>query len=86
MKYARVNENNIVIEIFNVPPGASINDCFVPVIADQFIAASDEVENGWVLGDDGIFTSSTPEEVIEEDPPEEVIEEDPPEEEPTVDG
>ena len=87
MRYARVDENNIVIEIFIVPPGATINECFVPIIAEQFIQASDEVENGWVLGDDGIFTLPTTEEVVTEDPPtEEVVTEDPPTEEPAVDG
>jgi hypothetical protein len=37
MKYARLNENGVVLEVFTPPEGASINDCFTPSVASLFV-------------------------------------------------
>lgn len=85
MRHARLDGINKVTEIFVVPSGTTINDCFVPIIAEQFIPVSDEVDLGWELLEDGTFKAPEPV-VIEETPTEKVVnsEETPTEE--VVDG
>jgi len=77
MKYARVDDQSKVIEIFVEPEGFTINECFVPIIVQQFIAVSDEVNYGWIKQEDGTFVEFIPE-------PEETAV--PPDEEVIVDG
>lgn len=47
MKYARLNEENVVLEIYIPPEGFTINECFHPLIAEQFIQVPDNVDIHW---------------------------------------
>ena len=47
MKYARFN-NSTAIEVFTVPDGFTINDCFHADVVAQFEAVADDVTVGWV--------------------------------------
>ncbi len=63
MKYARLSTEGVVIEVFTPPTGFSIPDCFHPIIASQFQACPEEVDQNWTLEPDGSFTAPiTPEE------------------------
>lgn len=59
MTYARVHES-IVIEVFVVPQGFTINDCFTPEIVAQFEPCPDEVKPGWIKQEDGTFVAPPP--------------------------
>jgi hypothetical protein len=57
MKYARVSDQNIVIEVFTPPSGFGIADCFYPSIAQEFEACPDQVDQNWLKQEDGSFTA-----------------------------
>ena len=59
MKYARVNES-IVVEIFSTFTGFTIDQCFTPELVAQFFPCADDVECGWVMSEDGVFTPTPP--------------------------
>lgn len=59
MKYARIQEAR-VIEVFVVPQGFTINDCFTPEIVAQFEPCPDEVEQNWIKQEDGTFVTPPP--------------------------
>lgn len=52
MRYVRVIDN-VAIEIFDTPYGVSINDCFHPTIASEFVEAPESVVAGDILTGDG---------------------------------
>lgn len=43
MKYARLDSNGTVIEVFTPPKDVSINDCFAPAIAQLFVECPDNI-------------------------------------------
>ena len=55
MKYARI-VNSIVYEVFILPAGFELTDCFTPEVAAQFSSCDDEVEGGWLVHADGNIT------------------------------
>ncbi len=57
MKYARLNENNKVIETFIPQKGFTIKESFHSDIAIQFIKVPIEVEQNWVKNPDGTFSA-----------------------------
>jgi hypothetical protein len=54
MKYARII-SNVVVETFTPPAGVSIADCFHPSLV--FEPIPDDVEAGWLVAEDGSFSS-----------------------------
>jgi len=55
MKYARLSSEKIVIETFVPMQGFTIDQCFHPDIASQFIPVPDEVEQDWIQQSNGVF-------------------------------
>lgn len=52
-KHARVGDGQVV-EVFTVPEGFKIEDCFHPAVSEQFVSCGDQVEPGWIE-EDGKF-------------------------------
>ena len=48
--------NQTVVEILNAVPGFSVEQCFHPDIIAASVEAPDDVETGWLYGEDGTFT------------------------------
>lgn len=61
MKYIRVSEDGLVLEISPVPEDKNIFDYYVEGIASQFIKvdAPDNLEHGWFYSN-GTFTPPAP--------------------------
>lgn len=53
MKYARVIDN-FVREVFIEPAGFTIQGCFTPEIAQQFIQCPDHIEANWTI-ENGVY-------------------------------
>lgn len=56
MKYARVL-NNVVVEVFIEPNGFIIQECFTAEVVNMFEPVSNEIEVGWIKGEDGSFSA-----------------------------
>jgi hypothetical protein len=54
MKYARF-DGTTVIEVYTVPTGFTINDCFHADLVAKMVACTDDVQVGWTYAD-GVFT------------------------------
>jgi len=59
MKYARIADD-FVIEVFVEPEGFTIDQCFHPDIAAQFVVVADNIEAGWIKQSDGSFVAPPP--------------------------
>lgn len=57
MKYARISTENTVIEVFILPTGFSIEECFTPEIAAQFEPVPDDVGQNWIKQEDSTFVA-----------------------------
>lgn len=56
MKYARLDNSNIVSEIFTPQPGFTIQESFTPEVVNMFEPVTDDVEIGWQKNSDGSFS------------------------------
>jgi hypothetical protein len=71
MKYARFN-GTTAIEVFTVPTGFKINDCFHADVVAQFEPVADDVTVGWVkpvVEAPVVETPTVETPVVEETPP-----------------
>jgi hypothetical protein len=55
MKYARVNNNGIVQEVFIATTGV-IDDYFHEDVAKQFVQVADDVQAKWIKNPDGTYS------------------------------
>jgi hypothetical protein len=55
-KFARLDENNVVIEVFLEPDGFTVDQCFPPETHALFIPVPDDVTPNSVLNADDSWT------------------------------
>lgn len=65
MKFARCDQDGLVLEVFSPQEPWQLLDCFTTEVAAQFISCPDEVQGGWTLQSDGTFV----EPLVPEPPP-----------------
>ncbi len=60
MLYVRI-QNNIVMELFSEPPGFTLQECFTPEIARQFVPVAPGLipEQGFLYSN-GVFSPPDP--------------------------
>lgn len=60
MKYMRLNNENVVLEVFNTEGDLPITQYFHPDIAAMFVPCDDIVEAGGSIGSDGNYIPIPP--------------------------
>lgn len=63
MKYAKVI-NNTVVEVYEPLEGFTIDQCFTPEVAAQFVECPTATEQHWTCIE-GVFTEPTQAEIID---------------------
>lgn len=59
MAHARI-QNNVVVEICNIPAGFTIEQCFHPSLAAQMVPCGDDVQAGWSYVDGSFVAPEAP--------------------------